>query len=329
MKGITFTAAAAAIAVGMALSSVAPAIAADADHKADWSKINILFIPWSQSSNAFFEAVVNGAKDAAAQQGVNVDIQFGEEDPTKQKTIFETGIANKVSGIAINVSDDNAYVETACNAMKQGIPIVTFNIDDSRHGAPGSTCRMAFMGQNFVDAGYVLGKRVIAEGKLKKGDVVFTPVEAPTATYAVLRHEGVQKALAEIGATSEILETGNDHAEALNKMTQYLVGHPNTAAVIGLGQTPTSQAVQSIKDAGLKIPSAGFDISKEILDYIKDGDLIAAVDQQPYSQGYYAVTQLALYLKYGLYPSEMDTGGKGLVDKSNYKQAVKWAGPIR
>ena len=66
----------------------------------------------------------------------------------------------------------------------------------------------------------------------------------------------------------------------------------------------------------MKIPAGGFDISKEILDNIKDGELIAAVDQQPYSQGFYAVTQLALYLKYGLYPSEMDTGGTGLVDKT-------------
>ena len=139
----------------------------------------------------------------------------------------------------------------------------------------------------------------------------------------------MQKALDEIGATSEILGTGNDHAQALNLMTQYLLGHPNTAAVIGLGQTPTSQAVQAIKDAGLKIPAGGFDISAEILEQIKNGELTAAVDQQPYSQGYYAVTQLALNVKYGLYPSEMDTGGTGLVDKSNYEQAVKWAGPIR
>jgi ABC-type sugar transport system substrate-binding protein len=313
----------------LALSVVVGAFTADADHKADWSKINILFIPWSQSSNAFFEAVVNGAKDAAAQQGVNVDVQFGEEDASKQKTIFETGIANKVSGIAINIADDNAYVETACKAMKAGIPIVTFNIDDSRHGAPGSTCRMAFMGQNFVAAGYVLGKRVIAEGHLKKGDKVFTPVEAPTATYAVQRHEGVQKALAEIGATSEVLGVSSDHAEALNKMTQYLVGHPDTAAVIGLGQTPTSQAVQALKDARLKIPAAGFDISKDILDNIKNGELVAAVDQQPYSQGFYAVTQLALNIKYGLYPAEMDTGSSGLVDKTNYQFAQKWAGPVR
>ena len=41
------------------------------------------------------------------------------------------------------------------------------------------------------------------------------------------------------------------------------------------------------------------------------------------------MTQLALNLKYGLYPSEMDTGGLGLVDKTNYQYAVKWAGPVR
>jgi simple sugar transport system substrate-binding protein len=112
-------------------------------------------------------------------------------------------------------------------------------------------------------------------------------------------------------------------------MTQYLIGHPKTAAVVGLGQTPTSQAVQAIHDAGLNIPAGGFDVSKEILDDIKDGKLIATVDQQPYSQGFFAVTQLALNLKYGLYPSDMDTGGTGLIDKTNYEAAVKWAGPVR
>jgi simple sugar transport system substrate-binding protein len=317
----------AAMASALALSFSASAMAADDDHKAEWEKINILFVIWSQSSNAFFEAVVNGAKDAAADQGVKVDIQFGEEDANLEKTILETGVANKVSGIAANIADDDAYDDILCKAMEQGIPVVTFNIDDSK-GAEG-TCRMAFMGQNFVDTGYLIGKRMIKEHGLKQGDHVFTPVEAPEATYAVLRHAGVKKAMDEIGATTEILGTGNDHGQALNLMTQYLLGHPDTDAVIGLGQTPTSQAVQAIKDAGLKIPAGGFDVSKSILEDIASGTLTATVDQQPYSQGYYAVTQLALNLKYGLFPSEMDTGGSGLIDKTNYQFAEKWAGPVR
>jgi simple sugar transport system substrate-binding protein len=319
----------AVVAAAFVLSVPAATRAADADHKTDWAKLHILLVPWSQSSNPFFEALVNGARDAAAQQGVNLEIQFGEEDQNREKTILETAVANKVDAIAVNIADDNAYKDIMCKAMGLGIPVVTFNIDDSRHGAPSSSCRMAFMGQNFIASGYVLGKRMIAEHHLKKGDKVFTPVEAPQATYAVQRHEGVQKALSEIGATSEVLGTGNDHAQALNLMTQYLLGHGDTAAVIGLGQTPTSQALQAIKDAGLKIPAGGFDVSQEILADIKAGRLTATVDQQPYSQGYYAVTQLALNLKYGLYPSEMDTGGSGLVDKTNYQPAVKWAGPVR
>ena len=61
----------------------------------------------------------------------------------------------------------------------------------------------------------------------------------------------------------------------------------------------------------------GFDLSKPVLDGIKTGKIVAAVDQQPYSQGFYAVMQLVLQSTYSLYPSDMGTGGRGLVDSSN------------
>jgi simple sugar transport system substrate-binding protein len=324
MKILRVTVAAAAVAT-TALAGAASAMAKDSDH--DWSNLDLLFLIWSQSSNPFFEAVVNGAQDAAEDQGVNIDVQYGEEDPVTQSNILETAIASGIDGIATIVADDNAYDDILCGAMEKGIPVVTFNIDDSE-GAEG-TCRMAFMGQDFVETGYLIGKRMIEEHGLKSGDHVFTPVENPEGTYAVLRHAGVKQAMDEIGATTEILRVGNDHGEALNLMTQYLLGHADTAAVIGLGQTPTSQAVQAIKDAGIDIPAGGFDVSQSILEQIASGELTATVDQQPYSQGYYAVTQLALNLKYGLYPSEMDTGGSGLIDQSNYKLAQEWAGAVR
>lgn len=315
---------------GLALSTALVfggiAQADDKDH--DWSDIDILMLHWSQASNPFFEAVNNGGKDAAAQQGVTLDIQYGEEDPVNETTILETAIANKVDAIVVGIADDNAYDDVLCRAAAAGIVVLTINIDDSK-GRDGGICRMAFMGQDFVETGYILGKRMIAEAGIKEGDLVFTPVEAPEGTYAVLRHQGVQKALDEVGAKSEILGTGNDHGQALNLMTQYLLGHPDVKAIISLGQTPNSQAVQAAKDAGLTVAIGGFDISESILKNIEDGEMIAAVDQQPYSQGFYGVTQAALAVKYGLYPSEMNTGGAGLVDKTNYKAAVEWAGVVR
>ena len=322
---ITQTVASLILGTALVAGSWTLAAAKDSDH--DWSGINIMVLHWSESSNPFFEAVNTGVIDAAEDQGVTVDIQFGEEDPVVTSNKLETAIANKVDAIALAIADDNAYDEILCRASEAGIVIVTLNIDDTE-GADG-TCRLAFMGQSFVDAGINIGKRMIEDHGLGEGDLVFTPVEAPEGNYAVMRHKGVAQALAEVGAKTEILGTTNDHGQALNLMTQYLLGHPETAAVIGLGQTPTSQAVQAIKDAGLDIPAAGFDVSQSILQNIADGELTAAVDQQPYSQGYFAVTQAALMVKYGLYPSDMNTGGSGLIDKSNYHFAQKWAGPVR
>jgi simple sugar transport system substrate-binding protein len=327
MKSVRAALVAAAVSIALALGAGPAAIAAPDRHQ-DWSKIHVLFLIWSFESNPFFAPMVNGVKDAQKAEGISVDIKFGNEDLSTMNNIIETAIASGTNGLAVTIPDDNALNDVLCKAMKQGIPVIAFNIDNSKHAA-GKTCRLAYIGQDFIATGYVLGKRMIHDYHLGKGDLVFTPVEAPQAVYAVQRHEGVAKALAEVGARTEMLGTGNDHAKALDLMTQYLLGHSDTKAVIGLGQTPTSQAVKAIKEAGLKIPAAGFDVDPEIIANIKNGSLTATVDQQPYTQGYYTIAQMADLLKFGLAPTDMATGGTGLIDKTNVGLAAEWAGITR
>lgn len=83
------------------------------DSSQDWSDINILVLHWSQASNPFFGVVNAGVTDAAEDQGVTVDIQFGEEDPVTTSNILETAIANEVDAIALGLADDNAYGSSA------------------------------------------------------------------------------------------------------------------------------------------------------------------------------------------------------------------------
>jgi simple sugar transport system substrate-binding protein len=244
-----------------------------------------------------------------------------------QNNIIQTAVANKVDGIATVIWDDHAFKKSICDAVKAGVPVIAFNVDNTKGAA--DSCRLAFIGQDFVNAGYLIGKRMVAAAHLKKGDLVFTPVEFPDAAYATLRHEGVQKALNEVGATSEIVGTGGNLPEVRTKMVQYLIGHSDVRAIIGLGEQPMIEALPSLKEAKLKVPVGGFDVSKEILDGIASGDIEATVDQQPYSQGFFTIHQLALKIRYGLYPSDMKTGGLGLVDKTNCKYAVQWAGTFR
>jgi simple sugar transport system substrate-binding protein len=276
-------------------------------------KVTLIF--YTPATVEFWVPAIAGAKEAAQMFGIDLDIQYGDSDIVKQNNLIETAIANKVNGIAVSIWDDNAFDEAVCKAMQEGIAVVSFNVDDSK-GAAGN-CRMAFMGQNFVDTGYLIASRMIKEHGLKTGDHVFAPVEDPAAIYATLRYEGAKKALDEAGITSELVATGFNLADAQTKEVQYLLGHPETKAIIGLGSVPLTVAPKAVEEAKMQIPMGGFDLTMEIIDGIEKGTITATVDQQPYSQGFYAVAQLALYFKYGLYPSDMNTGGLGLVDKTN------------
>lgn len=287
----------------------------------------VTLIIYTEASVEFWVPLVQGAKDAAQANGVSLDIQYGDGKPEKQNNVLETAIANKVDGIALVIYDDTAFNDNVCKAIKAGIKVVSFNVDHSK-GAAGN-CRMAFMGQNFPETGYLIGKRMIQDHGIKSGDLVMTPVEFPEATYASQRFAGVKKALDEVGATAEQIGTGGNIAEAQTKMVQYLLGHPETKAIISLGGTTTTAAPKAIEEAKMKIAIGGFDLTADVVTGIENGTITATVDQQPYSQGFYAVTQLALSIKYGLYPSDMNTGGIGLVDKTNVSKVKEYTPKYR
>jgi simple sugar transport system substrate-binding protein len=195
--------------------------------------------------------------------------------------------------------------------------------------AAAGTARMAFVGQDFVTAGYLITKRLIAAYNIKRGDHVVAPVEHPEAVYAAKRYEGVKKALDEVGATSEVLNTGGVSLDdTLTKLTQYLLGHKNTTAVLAMGGMPMEMAPKAIADAGLKIPNAGFDITKTIIDNIKSGKSLATVDQQPYYQGMFSITQLYFNKRFGLLPCDINTGG-AIIDKTNADAVLKFADTVR
>jgi simple sugar transport system substrate-binding protein len=301
--------------------------AGQGEKKAGAPAYHFSVIIYDTAGNPWWKPLINGVNESAAALGVKVDIQYAENQPDNQNNLIETAITNKVDGIILAFNVPDAYNKNVTKARAAGIPVVAFNIDDPK-GADGAD-RMAFMGQDFKVAGYLVTKRLIRDGGLKSGDFVVCPVEHPEATYAKERYAGTKRALDEAGIKSEVLETGAVSLEdTLNKLTQYLIGHKSTNGILAMGGMPLSQSAKAVKDAGLKIPVAGFDLTKEIVQNIIDGTVIAAVDQQPYYQGAFPVLQLYLFKKYGLLPCEINTGG-AIVDKSTAKQVLALSGTYR
>jgi simple sugar transport system substrate-binding protein len=95
-----------------------------------------------------------------------------------------------------------------------------------------------------------------------------------------------------------------------------------------MGGMPMEVAPRASKDAGLDIPNAGFDLTKQIAQNILDGKSIATVDQQPFYQGYLCILQLYYNKQYGLAPCSINTGGS-MVDQSNVKQVLPLADSVR
>ena len=282
---------------------------------------------YGTTGNPFWAKVVAGATETADVLGVNLDIQYADDDAERQINILETAITNQVDGIGIIINYDDAYNRVVQRAIDSGIPVIAYNIDHSL-GYEGNA-RMAFIGQDFQVAGYLITRRLIEEAGIGRGDHVVAPVEHPGAVYAQQRYAGVRRALEEVGATSEVLDTGGVSLEdTLDRLTQYLLGRRDTAAVLAMGGMPMEMAPQAIRDAGLDIPNAGFDISARIVTNILEGRSLATVDQQPYLQGANTVMQLYLNNKYGLLPVDINTGG-AIIDQTNAQIVLELADTVR
>jgi simple sugar transport system substrate-binding protein len=273
----------------------------------------------------FWAVFENGMKDAAKLCNASAIIEYSGGDDQKQVDMVYTAIAQGADGIGVNIQNDTAFDVPVQKALAAGIPVIAFNTDDSQHAAGNS--RLAYIGQDFVEAGYAIAKYMAK--MLPAGSFVVCPVEIPGAVYALKRYEGVKKGLDEKGIKSEVLDAGyTSLPETLQRLESYLLGHPEVNAILAMGGMPHEMAPKALEEVGLKnVLVGGFDVTPGIIDHIKKGKSVAAVDQQGYVQGFQTVMQLYL-AKFGITPCDMNTGS-AIIDKSNISTVEKVIGKYR
>jgi simple sugar transport system substrate-binding protein len=291
----------------------------------------VVFLADNPPSDPFWGTIQRGAQDAAKLFNIELDYQFTPEgaDINGYNDLIGTAVASKPAGMALVVRDPDVLTQNVCAAHAAGIPVVAYNITQ---GGEVGKCVQGFIGQDFIAAGALVGNAMVVAGNIKKGDLVLLPVEQPEASYATQRAEGVKKALDAVGAKSEVIQAGaKGDAEALENMTQWLIGHKTVKAIIPLGGTPHRNALQAMKDAGLdpaNVALGGFDISAPIVDGIEAGTIKVAVTQEPYVQGFQSIAEIALNLDFGIEPFSINTGA-GLVTKANVGVVKELAGKVR
>ena len=95
--------------------------------------------------------------------------------------------------------------------------------------------------------------------------------------------------------------------------------------VITISQADADSAANGIAQAGAngRVGLGGFDMNQTILDRIANGTQLFAIDQQPYMQGYLAVSLLNGFANFGLeIPTAPILTGPAIVDASNVEQTM-------
>jgi simple sugar transport system substrate-binding protein len=119
-----------------------------------------------------------------------------------------------------------------------------------------------------------------------------------------------------------------DPNESQQRIQAKLTSTPDVDGLMALGPTgatPALAALRSMNKVG-QIKLATFDLSPDVLQAIKKGDILFAIDQQQYLQGYLPIVLLTLYrTNLNTIANPVLMTGPGFVTKDNAEQVINLA----
>lgn len=269
----------------------------------------------------FFKPVQRGMREAAEMMDVECTFTGTKGvDLQSQASMVRKAVADGYDGVALNIIDPVAFDGVVREAIDNGVPVVSFNIDDNN--TPNA--RLSAVCQNFYEAGRTLGRE--AAKFIPDNSKILMTIHSEGISALNDRLRGAQDVLMEKGIMWKVVVSGNEREKAVGVIAGELRENPEINIVLGTGLADTEAAglviESNYKDKGYI--SAGFDLSSDILRLVSAGTIKFTIDQQPYIQGFYPVIQLTLYCRYGIMPSDMDVGA-ALITRDNVESVIKLA----
>jgi len=287
------------------------------------SNVHIVFFPGGPAGGVFAVNVYNGAVQAAADLGANVDYVWSNWDPQTMIQQFQEAAATKPDGISVmGHPGDTSFDPLIDQAESQGIIVTSSNTELPTAQGKYAASGFGYVGAVNYDAGYSLGTEAVKESGVKSGDraMVWGLLSQPSRG---LRTQGVIDAFKKAGLTVDYIEidsaTNADPTQGTATFSGYVSAHPDVKIIVtdhgGLTATIPTYMQAAGKNPG-DIFMAGFDLSPATADGISKGYISLVIDQQEWLQGYLPILQICLTKVYGFSGLDINTGA-GFVNKSN------------
>ena len=275
----------------------------------------IVVVVHGQASDPFWSVVKNGVDEAQKVTGATVEYRAPATfDMVEMSQLINSAVASQPDGLVVSIPDAAALGDAIRNAVASGIPVVSMNSGSDVREELGL---LVHVGQTEFEAGEGGGKQMKAAGVTKA-----ICVNQEVGNVALdLRCEGFAKGLE---GDVQVVAVSMDPTEIQSAVKAQFAANPDIGGVLTLGPSaaePTLAALDELDVLG-QVKLGTFDLSPGVLEAIRDGKMLFAIDQQQFLQGFLPVQLLDLYAKYGLMPAGTVMTGPGFVTQDTAAQVI-------
>ena len=261
-------------------------------HAADKPRAITLGLVAKSQGNPVFQAARVGAQDAAKELGAKYNLAIkidwrtpNEEDAQKQAEAIEQLVLNGAEGIAVACSDANKLTDAINAAVKNGVPVATFDSD-----APASK-RFVTYGVDDTEC----GKQVLEElAKIMNGrGVVAVLAGNQNAPNLQKRVQGVRDAAKKYPGLTirDVYYHKETPQDAAAKVEQVMQANPDITGWAMIGGWPLFTE-NALKWQPGTVKCVAVDALPAQLAYIRSGHVPVLLAQQCYQWGYRSVEHL-------------------------------------
>ncbi|MDM8527321.1 sugar ABC transporter substrate-binding protein [Anaerolineales bacterium HSG24] len=274
----------------------------------------IVFVTHGATSNPFWAVVKRGADQAATDFSLTVEYRSPKEfDMELMAQMVEEVVTTSPDALVVSIPDVEALTPAIENGIRANIPVISIN---AGREAATNLGVLTHIGQLEYEAGSQAGKRLVRAG-VRHGFCVNQEV----GNLAIdARCQGFSDAMLEVGGIADTLAVDQTDLVATQQRIGMALEAVSTVDGILTGGSIGIAALKSLKEKNMldKVTLATFDLSPEIIEAIQNEEILFAVDQQQYLQGYLPVMLLHLYLSNGHVPvNDVTPTGPGFVTIEN------------
>ncbi len=281
--------------------------------------VQITVVTHGQAASPFWAIVRNGVEAAARQMDVLVSYRAPDiYSLARMETLIEQAVARRPDGLVVSLPEPE-LLPAVRRAARSGVPVVSINSGSDVYGKLGL---LAHVGQPEDRAGLGAGERLAKAGARR---VLCVNLEERNRGLDA-RCAGLARAMRRVGGSSRVIRV-DDQASGTPQRIARAIARYGSDGVLTLNATTGGLALEAAGrlSQGSDLTIGTFDLGPEVLDAVRRGKLLFAVDQQPYLQGYLPVVLLTQRARYGLFPAEGDlvATGPNFVTRENAAKAIE------